>query len=116
MKLIIWIPGKPLLNGYKRREYCWSEPHGCYIYKGRELGPEEFNAEFAECFKRNSSDGSMTPRVRVVDSTPSVIVRPEPVTERIITVEQAETVLQEHAPHRLKKKPGPTPAQALEVG
>lgn len=74
-KLIIWIPGKPLLNGYKRREFRWSEPHACYIYRGRELGPEEFNAEFDHAFKHNSD---LQPRVRVVDSAPTVVPRPEP--------------------------------------
>jgi hypothetical protein len=109
-KLIIWVPGKPLLNGYKQREFIWSEAHKCYIYGGSEIDASKFN-ELYEKAVRNNFD--MNPRVKVVDVQRIAIIEPPPITTitaQEITAEKAEEVLQRLAPERLKKKPGPKPA------
>jgi len=112
-KLIIWVPGKPLLNGYKQREFIWSEIHKCYIYGGSEIDASKFNETYEKA-TRNNSD--MNPRVKVVEIRNISIIEPppaEPVKPQEITADKAEEVLQRLAPERLKKKPGPKPA--LEV-
>lgn len=103
-KLIIWVPGKPLLYGYHRSEFKWSEPHQCYIYQGRVFEEKEFNGAADRALK-NYAD--LFPSVKVVEfSEPVVAERHE------ITVAEAEEVLIRYAPHRLKQKSGPKPAHA----
>lgn len=110
--LIIYVTGKPLLHGHKRREFLWSPEYGLYLYGGRQLAPEEFNAAYERCMKNNAD---MNPRVRVVSQTVSVPDPEEPllkieVAPRAITLEEAEAVVARLAPERLKKKTGPRPA------
>ncbi len=119
LKLIIWISGRPNLNGFKRREFVWSEPHGCYLYMGREFAPSEFNEAFEKAFKNNRD---FYPRAKVIEtdeapanapaaSTP-ISTKPEP-----LTLEIAEAFIMANAPERLKKKTGPKPAENIpDVG
>lgn len=119
-KLIIWIAGKPLLNGHKQREFIWDASHGCYIYGGKEIDAADFN-DIYEKAVRNNSD--MSPRVRVVGI--SVTVRAQPpietpppapittISAREITADEAEEVLQRERPDRLKKKTGPKDKTAI---
>lgn len=114
-KLIIWVGGKPLLHGYKVREFKWSAGHGCYIYGGAEIEDRDFNAVYEKCLKNNADLG---PRVKVV-STGAVMVafvpKPEPSPARAdppqaheITLAEAEAVVARLAPERLRRR-GPRP-------
>ena len=115
-KLIIWVGGKPLLHGYKIREFHWAEKHGCFIYEGRELSDVEFNAKFERAWRNNSD---LQPKVRVVETSPEV-AQPEialttnAYAPREITLEEAEAVVAALAPDRLKKKAG-RPPHMMEV-
>lgn len=111
-KLIIWVSGRPNLEGFKKREFVWNERHKAFIYEGKEFSPEEVNAKYEKAWFNNQD---LMPRVRVVDIAtvavePASAVRSVTVTTPApsapITVEQAEEVLQRLAPERLKKKPG----------
>jgi hypothetical protein len=130
-KLIIYVGGKPLLNGHKQREFIWVPAYGCYLYEGQEIPASEFNVKYEKAMRNNAD---MNPRVKVVSDSPcsvscscaplaittatpppySVTVVPTPV-ERVITAEEAEAVLQRLAPERLKKKTGPKPKPVLQV-
>lgn len=115
MKLIIYITGKPIIHGYKRRDFRWVPKHNCYLYQEKEFLPSEFNAA---CEKIMRDNQDMYPLVRVIevsDSSENWEAAP-PVTTittaREITVAEAEAVMEHLAPHRLKKKPGPKTAAA----
>lgn len=120
-KLIIWIAGKPLLNGYKQREFTWNALYSCYIYEGREIDASDFNEVYAKAMKHNSD---MNPRVRVVkvsapariESPVQAVVHIAPPTTPEEELQAAEAVIMRLAPERLKKKTGPKPAAALDVG
>ncbi len=120
-KIIIYIDGRPLVQGFVQREFRWSDAHGCYLYESREYELAEFNAVYAECIRRNSD---LAVRVRVLVSEPVVSVTvcaapavpvPPPISvTREITVEEAEAVMLKFAPHRVRAKTGPKP-KAVEV-
>jgi hypothetical protein len=136
MKLIIWIPGKPMVHGFKRREYIWSVEHGCHIYLGREFSPEEFNSVVEKAIRNNMD---MHPLVKVMPgATADAALRaqiskleeqlnahpvpeapPAPVTTiaqgREISLEEAEAVVFRLAPHKFKKAPAVKVAK-LDVG
>lgn len=121
-KLIIWVEGRPNMNGPKRGSFHWSEAHGCYIYGGREIPAAEFNAVYDRARVMNPK---LTMKVRVVDvgaaqaTIAAPIKTPPTVTAvanvatitmaREITVEEAEAVMVRLAPERLKKKTGKPP-------
>jgi hypothetical protein len=117
-KLIIYITGKPLLNGYRRREFVWSEPHACYLYENTEFLPAEFNAKYEKAVRNNAD---LNPRVRVIegDEVKAPVIPMAPVstlsTAREISADEAEEVLMRLRPDRLKKKTGPKPEGAMEV-
>jgi hypothetical protein len=112
-KLIIYLTGKPSLRGFKIREFVWSAPHGCYIYEGKEIEPAAFNEKYEKA-TRNNSD--LLVRVKVTQNGDAVPTpAPQPVALRELTVEDAEAILQRHAPERLKKKTGPKPREVMEV-
>lgn len=67
-KLIIWIPGRPTMNGLKRRAFLWSAVHGCYIYEGAEIDPAEFNAKYERAIKNIPN---VKPGVRVIVVVPA---------------------------------------------
>lgn len=124
--LIIYVTGKPLLHGHRRREFAWSPPHGVYLYDGKEFAPSEFNEAYERCMRNNSD---MNPRVRVVAGSVPAARKPDgpvvavgvvpapPPAPRAITLEEAEAVVARLAPERLKKKTGPRPPNmaTLEV-
>ncbi len=120
-KLIIWLPGKPSLHGYKRREFLWSERHGCYLYGGAEIEASKFNEVYEKAFKTNAD---MNPRIKVLSvdamsaapTAPPIPAPPiSPPAPPEITLEQAEEAMQRLAPERLKKKTGPKTAALVEV-
>lgn len=114
MKLILWIGGRPQMNGLRRRAFQWVPNYGCYIYEGKEIDGAEFNAKYEEAQKHGKLLG-LTPNVKVVSLAPSVsaVEPPTPVATitvaREITAEEAEEIMQRLAPERLKGKPGRKP-------
>lgn len=62
-KLIIWIPGRPTMNGLKRRAFLWSTAHRCYVYEGAEIDPADFNAKYEKAVKNIPN---VKPGVRVI--------------------------------------------------
>lgn len=124
-KLIIYVSGKPLMNGYKVREFQWSEVHRCYLYEGRELDAAEFNEKWEKAYRNN---GDLLPRVRVTDAgnpptpapanpapEPVAAPPPEPVPVPEPTLDEAIAIVQRLAPDRLKSKPGRKPSAHVEV-
>lgn len=121
-KLIIWVPGKPNLHGYRRRDFAWSEKHNCFIHDGKEYAPDEFNAVAEKVFRRSED---MHPCVRAFDDGQKAApVRPAPVpaplpvatiTAREITEDDAVATLMRLAPHRLKKSKPSARAEVIEV-
>lgn len=115
-KLIIWVPGKPNLHGYRRRDFAWSEQHKCFVHDGKEYTPEEFNAVAEKVFRRSED---MHPCVRVIeDGQKTAPVKPAPVstiTAREITEEDAVATLMRLAPHRLKKGKQASRPEVIEV-
>lgn len=104
-KLIIWVPGKIIQYGYRRRTFQWSPAHNCYIYQGKEFTEREFNGVVDQAMK----DGAdMHVSVKVVQ------FNEEPAPRAAITAQEAENVLRKLAPERLKLKPGPKP-QLVEI-
>jgi hypothetical protein len=116
-KLIIWVSGRPSLNGYRIREFIWSESHKRFIYEGKEFAPEEFNAKFEKAFQNNQD---LMPRAMVASVGPvsQVVVKttppPSPAAPRVFTLDEALEIVQRDAPERLKKKPGPK-TEVMEV-
>lgn len=114
-KLIIWVSGRPNLDGFKKREFVWVEKHRAFIYEGREFDAAEFNAKFDKAWQNNQD---LTPRARVVDADlPEPRNTPPPyvpsIADEAMSVEQAESVLNRLAPERLKKTPGRKPATKM---
>jgi len=105
MKLIIYAKGKPIIHGYKQREFRWMPKHNCYVYRETEYSPEEFNQAVEKVMQDNQD---LRPMVRVLDVNESTVA---PITTisvaHEITIAEAEDVMERLAPHRLKKKPGP---------
>ena len=93
-KLIIYVSGQPSLNGYRIREFKWSEPHRKYIYLGQEIEENEFNALMEKAARNNA------------DLHPKVMVIPQPELTDEQKVEQAEKVIEAIHPERLRKKTG----------
>jgi hypothetical protein len=108
-KLIIYVTGRPLINGYKRREFVWSEEHKLFLYGGKEFTEQEFNAIQDKVLTGNAD---IYPRVKVSTLSP-----PEDISDvmlpRAISAQEAEEVLEHLAPERLKKKPGHKAFQAV---
>ena len=93
-KLIIYVSGKPSLNGFRIREFKWSEPHRKHIYLGREIEEQEFNALIEKAWRNNS------------DLHPKVMVIAQQELTEDQKIEQAERLLEELRPDRLRKKTG----------
>ncbi len=110
-KIIIWLAGNPKVHGYKKREFTWSEPHGCYLYRGVEYTLADFNAAYERALKTNAD---LLPRVKVL--LPAGPSEDTPLTDDQM-LEQAEAVFLRLDPTRLKKKTGPQSGkpQLLEV-
>ena len=114
-KLIIYVDGKPSMNGYRIREFKWSDTHKCYIYNGQEFEDDAFNAAYAKSLRTNED---LRVRVRVVAlEVPSAPVQTAVQAQTFnvalppheVTWQEAEAVLRRVAPHRLKKKTGRPP-------
>lgn len=124
-KLIIWVGGRPSLNGYRIREFQWVPAHACYVYGGAAINAADFNAAYEKALKTNSD---LHPKVRVVEAGDAPQIAPAPAetktavlnvatvaVKREPTVEEAEAVMIRLAPERLKKKPGPARPAVMEV-
>ena len=114
-KIIIYLTGKPSLNGLRRREFQWSGAHGLYLYENRDLELHEFNAKYDKALRTNSD---MRVLVKVVGAAPieqTAPIDPEVVAGQI-TIEEAEAAMRRLAPDRLKKAPGRKPhREVMEV-
>lgn len=113
-KLIIWVPGRPIIYSYARGDFKWSEAHKCFIYMGRELDEKEFNAVIDKVMSRNE-DKNPSVRVILPDAvTPAAYAVPEdevPDDSRRaqesegVALQRAIDVVRHLAPDRLKKPP-----------
>ena len=97
------------MNGYKIREFQWSELHKCYIYGGVEINENDFNAIYEKAMKNNAD---LNVRVRVVGGSAEPQHAPPPATlqpvatitaAHEITVEEALAAVRRLAPQRLKQ-------------
>ncbi len=109
IKLIIYVKGKPIIHGYKQREFRWMPKHNCYVFREQEFTPKEYDAIHEKVMMDNQD---LRPMVRVLvdvaapdewEAPPAITT----ITAKEITVADAEAVMERLAPHRLKKKPGP---------
>lgn len=102
MKFLLYVKGQPLVNGFKRLEFEWSQPHGLYLFRGRPLEASELNADCEKVFT-SLVYKNMFPCVKIAPES-----RQEPtVVKAEITLDQALEVMHSLAPHMLKGKPGP---------
>lgn len=62
VKLLICAPGRPALNGHKRRSFLWTPEFNCFVYEGRQLTEQEFNTISEPVFKKN---GDLRPFVKI---------------------------------------------------
>lgn len=104
MKFLIFVRGQPLVHGYKRLEFVWSQAHKLYLYLGREIEASELDALCDKVFI-HPTYRTMFPSVHVA---PGSVQDPAPVAADV-TLAKALEVVEELAPHMLKKKPGPRP-------
>ena len=93
-KLIIYVSGKPSLNGFRIREFKWSELHRKHIYLGQEIEDTAFNALFEKAWRNNT------------DLQPKGMVVHQQELSDDQKVEHAEKVLEALRPDRLRKKTG----------
>lgn len=63
-KLIIWCPGRPAINGMKRRTFLWNTTYNCYVHENKVLTEQEFNSVVEAVFKKNQD---LRPCARVVE-------------------------------------------------
>lgn len=117
-KLIIWCPGRPVLNGSKRRTFHWNPTFNCYVHENRAFDEAEFNKIVEGVFKKNND---LRPCVRVVEFSEAPALTPVATISggAEVTLEAALEVVQRQAPERLRKtnigrKPSAPPQQ--EVG
>lgn len=113
VKLIICVTsGRPLIYGFKRGEFIWSEEHKCYIYHGKEFDEVEFN-KVADRALRSFSD--MLPTVRIISEPAKAPISEIPSDDlRPITIEEATAFLMREAPHLLATdKPEPREMQEI---
>lgn len=121
-KLIIYVGGKPSINGFRRREFIWSDAHKCFIYEGVEIDERDFNAKVEKAFRNNQD---LNPRVKIVQFSDDPIITIQPpmpvmpdvttiTAARVFSLAEAESVMARLAPDRLKKTPGRKP-RIMEV-
>jgi len=72
-KLIIYLGGKPSMNGIRRRDFLWNKTHNCYVYGGGEIAPDDFNAKYELARKNAGELLKAQMRVRVVYSVPVAV-------------------------------------------
>lgn len=109
-KIIIYIPGKPGLHGYKRREFHWSPSHGLYLFRSRELELAEFNDAWADAYRRHND---MNPQVKVIldPVAPPPRAKAPPIAE-MMTEDVKPAAERPRAPRTPKQ---PKVAMAMEV-
>lgn len=108
MKFLLYVKGQPLVNGFKRLEFEWSQPHGLYLFRGRPLDASELNADCEKVFT-SLVYKNMFPCVKIAPES-----RQDPVHAPVeVTLAEAEAVMKRLAPHRLKGKPGPKEADLV---
>ncbi len=102
-KLAIICPGRPIVNGSKRRSFLWNDTLKCYVHENRFFEEREFNAVVESVFKKNSD---LRPCVRVVEFSGEAAVLPPIATiagGAEVTLEQALEVVRRQAPEKLRK-------------
>lgn len=130
-KLLIVCPGRPNVNGAKRRTFHWNPAYECYVHENRMFDETELNGVIEAVFKKNAdlrpfvkvvefSDGktadSVAPAVSIEEHE-SLKLRYKKLQERIggppvstitggaeITLEEAIDVVRRLAPERLRKQ------------
>jgi hypothetical protein len=130
-KLILCCAGRPGLNGHKRRSFLWNAEHNCFIHEGRAFEPSEFNEIVQDVCKKN---WDLYPYAKVIPDAGEKFAPPESagLKEKVadlqeklataraeahaartadVTLETALAVVEKLAPERLKRKPGPKPAE-----
>ena len=119
-KLIIWCPGRPALNGHKRRSFQWNPDFNCFVHENKIMDEKEFNAVVESVFKRNSD---LRPCVRVVEFSDGVALAPVATisTAREVGIDEALEIVQRLAPEKLRKTsqgrpPSAKPTPMMEVG
>ena len=117
-KLIIYLPGKARVQGYKMYDFLWDESLQCFVFRGKAYDPHEFNEAYDICMKRfRRLLPTISVKVIGLETAPVVAATPAPTptpAPHEITVEEAEAVMQRLAPDRLKKKPGPKPPETVD--
>ncbi len=76
-KLIIYLPGRLAVNGHKRRNFLWNGEYGSYVFEGKPIEIEQFNATFDRAMKNAAEH--MKVRVKVVEVTAASPAAPESV-------------------------------------
>lgn len=115
-KFIIYINGRPIVQGYKIFEFLWDEALQIYVYQGKQITEDEFDDVVLKVFG-SQHYRRLFPFIKCIEksSVAPVVVAPpvEPpapistiTTSREITLDEAEAVIQRLAPNLLKKKPG----------
>jgi hypothetical protein len=108
MKFIIYLDGNPFVQGYTRFEFKWSQSHGAYLWEGREIDANEFNA-VAKVALTRYANLKWHPMVKIVSGLDAKQEVPADFTRGEISLADAEATMERLAPHRLKKKTGPKP-------
>lgn len=116
-KFIAYLTGKPIVHGFRRKDFIWMEQFQAFVLNQNVFTEHEFNkvAERLHDFRH------LEPKIKCVDSerkpidldeaapVPQPPPKPTPEEKRQMTITQALEVLQTHAPHLLKKAPKPAP-------
>lgn len=117
VSLLIYITGKPLIHGYKRREFLWSQAHNLYLFQGKEWSPKEFNDAWAAAMRRNED---LRPMVKVLTSDTANTSPPADASGLLLgrrppTLDEALEVVKREAPEKLKKPAGRPPKAMAEA-
>lgn len=70
MRAIFCVRGKPNLHGYRIREFVYDPARDLYVWQGRELEPDEFNARSREIVEANAE---IRPFVLLVEGEPRAV-------------------------------------------
>ena len=111
LQFILYVTGKPRLHGVRKREFMWSNEHGCYVFESRTIDEKEFNLIVPQVLRKYED---MRPAVKIVtpeselQTAPLISDIPDipPTAPREITLDEAVAVIQKLAPDRLRNRPG----------
>lgn len=119
-KLIIWCPGRLIVNGSKRRTFQWNSTFNCYVHENRAFDEIEFNKVVEGVFKKNAD---LRPCVRVVEFSDAPVLAPVATISggAEVTLVAALEVVQRQAPEKLRKthtggRPPKNPPDQMAVG